>query len=189
MDTPPPNDHTPYTMSAEMLLNPPPSSNSKGGGGEAIVDEQQTIQNNNSNSNSHHPLLSRAQQTLKEQLLERKRELDEQLREKRFVLKKATKRREDAGVKMYGLQKTLSTLQTSLTSASEHLTSIASAHIKVCFLTWKHPNDPIYECFPTPQYFFWRDVGRRGAISMSETAYDKTGRVEHPTRENGEAER
>ena len=138
MDTAPPNDYTPYTMSAEMLLNPPPSS--EGGGGEAIVDEhQQKIQNNNSNSNSHHPLLSRAQQTLKQQLLERKRELDEQLHEKRFVLKKATKRREDAGVKMYGLQKTLSTLQTSLTSASEHLTSIASAHIKVCFLTCKYP--------------------------------------------------
>jgi hypothetical protein len=139
------------TMSAEMLLNPPPSAQE----GEAMVKEAEQINSNGNGSNensiihhdsngdsgkskmksSNHPLLARAQQTLKEQLLERKRELEDQLREKRFVLKKATKRREDAGVKMYGLQKTLSTLQTSLTSASEHLTSITSAHIKVvCFL-------------------------------------------------------
>jgi hypothetical protein len=147
-------------MSAEMLLNPPPSAEE----GEAMVKEAEQINNNNSNGDgneensiinhdsngsgkskmksSNHPLLARAQQTLKEQLLERKRELEDQLREKRFVLKKATKRREDAGVKMYGLQKTLSTLQTSLSSASEHLTSITSAHIKVfCLLSYieKHP--------------------------------------------------
>ncbi|KAI5056554.1 hypothetical protein GOP47_0028372 [Adiantum capillus-veneris] len=76
------------------------------------------------------PLLTKAQHDLKEQLLDQKRELEDRIREKRFVLKNATKKREVAGVKMFGLQKTLGTLQTSLKSANDRLSTIHMEHLK-----------------------------------------------------------
>lgn len=91
------------------------------------------------------PILTKAQLTLKEQLVERKQDLEERLREKGFVLKNATKKRQDAGVKLYGLQKTLATLQMSLKSANEHLAKTSVEHFKVLSSS-KKPLFVLYVC-------------------------------------------
>lgn len=79
----------------------------------------------------NHPALERAQAALKEQLSAKKQDLEDRIYEQGAFLRRATKRREEAGVALYGMQKALATLHMSLHKDAEDLANAAEAHAKV----------------------------------------------------------
>ncbi|KAL3700429.1 hypothetical protein R1sor_018451 [Riccia sorocarpa] len=78
----------------------------------------------------NHPALERAQIALKEQLATKKQDLEDRIYEQGSFLRRATKRREEAGVALYGMQKSLATLHLALHKDAEELTKAAEAHRK-----------------------------------------------------------
>ncbi|BBM97922.1 hypothetical protein MPTK1_1g09480 [Marchantia polymorpha subsp. ruderalis] len=78
----------------------------------------------------NHPALERAQAALKEQLSAKKQDLEDRIYEQGAFLRRATKRREEAGVALYGMQKALATLHMSLHKDAEDLANAAEAHAK-----------------------------------------------------------
>ncbi|KAL2651294.1 hypothetical protein R1flu_019422 [Riccia fluitans] len=79
----------------------------------------------------NHPALERAQIALKEQLTTKKQDLEDRIYEQGSFLRRATKRREEAGVALYGMQKALATLHIALHKDAEELAKAAEAHHKV----------------------------------------------------------
>eukprot|EP00192_Tetraselmis_astigmatica_P001068 CAMPEP_0117679654 /NCGR_PEP_ID=MMETSP0804-20121206/17928_1 /TAXON_ID=1074897 /ORGANISM="Tetraselmis astigmatica, Strain CCMP880" /LENGTH=1089 /DNA_ID=CAMNT_0005489087 /DNA_START=114 /DNA_END=3381 /DNA_ORIENTATION=- len=77
-----------------------------------------------------HPLLARAQQALKEQLLEARLKLTEELREKNKALKDAKVDREQIGVDLYGVQQQLAKLQLQLERTHENYNVINSVRMQ-----------------------------------------------------------
>ena len=74
-----------------------------------------------------HPLLARAQAALRKQLEDRKRDVEERIREKEAELNKEKKRREAVGVELYGVQQNLGKLQQQLDRTVEDQASTARA--------------------------------------------------------------
>lgn len=69
--------------------------------------------------NCSDPAMDRVQNAFKAQLLRRKERLEQELREERIGLQNAKKEREDCGVELYGMQKQLANLQSSLDGSAE----------------------------------------------------------------------
>ncbi|CAM6127437.1 unnamed protein product [Calypogeia fissa] len=78
----------------------------------------------------NHPALERAQAALKQQLLAKKQELEDRTYEQGAFLKRATKRREDAGVALYGMQKALASLHLAIHKDIEELAEATEKHNK-----------------------------------------------------------
>ncbi|ACO65634.1 predicted protein [Micromonas commoda] len=74
-----------------------------------------------------HPLLARAQAALRKQLEDRKRDVEERIREKEAELNKEKKRREAVGVELYGVQQNLGKLQQQLDRTIEDQAATARA--------------------------------------------------------------
>lgn len=76
-------------------------------------------------------VLARAQVALKQQFLDRKNELIDKIFEQGKFLKRATKQREDAGVRLYGMQKILASLHVTLHKSNDTFAQAQAAHTKV----------------------------------------------------------
>eukprot|EP00798_Chlamydomonas_sp_ICE-L_P001679 gene1679-33074_t len=76
--------------------------------------------------NPDHPLLARAQNALKKQLLTNKQRLEEELREKKSSLQAAKQRRENIGVELYGFQQSLAKLQLQLETTHQNYQAISN---------------------------------------------------------------
>lgn len=79
----------------------------------------------------NHPALERAQAALKQQLLDKKQDLEDRIYEQGVFLKRATRRREDAGVALYGMQKALASLHLAIHKDIEELAIDTEAYNKV----------------------------------------------------------
>eukprot|EP01135_Chromosphaera_perkinsii_P008456 Nk52_evm24s1360 gene=Nk52_evmTU24s1360 len=72
-------------------------------------------------------LMATVQQKLKEQLLQQKKEVSEDIREKSEILQQCKREREDLGVKLYGFQQQLVRTQSQLEESQDHLTKVAQS--------------------------------------------------------------
>jgi len=77
--------------------------------------------------NPDHPLLRRAQEALKRQLLANKTRIEHELREKQNALKSAKSKREAIGVELYGFQQNLAKLQLALEQTHQNHQAITNA--------------------------------------------------------------
>ncbi|XP_024541577.1 coiled-coil domain-containing protein 40-like [Selaginella moellendorffii] len=72
---------------------------------------------------NEHPSLVGAQEALKAELSRKKEDLRDRVREKQVLLASATRRREEVGVQLYGLQKTLASIHIAVTKTEDVLAS------------------------------------------------------------------
>lgn len=77
-----------------------------------------------------HPLLARAQEALKRQLLANKMRIEGELREKENALKMAKSKRENVGVELYGFQQGLAKLQMQLETTHQNYQAINSLRLQ-----------------------------------------------------------
>ncbi|XP_024543454.1 coiled-coil domain-containing protein 40-like [Selaginella moellendorffii] len=70
---------------------------------------------------NEHPSLVGAQEALRAELSRKKEDLRDRVREKQVLLASATRRREEVGVQLYGLQKTLASIHIAVTKTEDVL--------------------------------------------------------------------
>jgi hypothetical protein len=96
----------------------------------ALEEAQRRIPNPTTSENLSDPAMDRVQSAFKAQLLRRKERLERELREERIGLQNARKEREDCGVELYGMQKQLANLQSSLDGSAEKHKQIVESRNK-----------------------------------------------------------